>query len=95
MNKLEEIFNAWIISNKPTDDFIELAKKRIEICNSCEFKKDIIKNKKWSFYCSECTCPINKKIFSPKHNPCPKSKWGNVDDEYLFLYKDKTDKSLF
>lgn len=95
VDKIEEIFKAWISSTNPNKEVEELAKRRVAICISCEYKEEALKNKKWSFYCKKCTCPINKKIFSPKHNACPENKWEYVDSEYQFLYKEKIDKSLF
>lgn len=95
MTKINEIFEAWLVALNPDEEFKMLSTQRFEICTTCEFKKEVVKNKKWSFYCSQCSCPINKKIFSTKYNPCPKSKWESVDKNYSFLYKDKTDKSLF
>jgi hypothetical protein len=94
VNKIEEIFKAWVSSANPNKDVEELAKQRVKICTSCEYKDEVIQNKKWSFYCTKCTCPINKKIFSPKHNACPENKWEDIDSGYEFLYKDKIKKSV-
>jgi len=75
MNKIEEIFKAWNIAFNPDDAQAELAAKRIEICNSCEFKKtDFGLNR-----CSVCGCALRGKVFSPVKGACPKGKWDDVD----------------
>ena len=40
MNKIEEIFKAWKISYNPNDLESGLAIKRMEICDTCDSKKD-------------------------------------------------------
>lgn len=67
------IIRAWINAVNPTEEQQHIAESRLEICDLCD------KNKRWKktklFYCSECGCPINKKIFSPIGNHCPLLKW--------------------
>jgi hypothetical protein len=75
MNKLEEIFKAWNISFNPDDSQAELAGKRIEICNSCEFKTTTLGINR----CSVCGCALKGKVFSPVKGACPKGKWDEVD----------------
>ena len=60
----KEIFEAWKISFNPTPIQEELAEKRLNICLGCEYRKEVLKGVKWSAYCGDCGCPINKKIFS-------------------------------
>ena len=75
MNKIEEIFKSWNIAFNPNDAQAELAAKRIEVCNSCEFKKtDFGLNR-----CSVCGCALRGKVFSPIKGACPKGKWDEVD----------------
>ena len=38
--KVNEIFSAWGIMFNPNDEQAELATERIQICNSCEHKKE-------------------------------------------------------
>ena len=61
----------------------ETAKKRAEICTSCEFSEkgihsavlpDVTLGEVEGFYCSVCFCPLSVKVRS-KSNKCPKSKW--------------------
>jgi hypothetical protein len=74
MNKIEEIFKSWGISINPNGNQSELASKRIQICNSCEHKKDgIIKT------CDVCGCSLRAKVFSPVFDTCPIGKWKDVD----------------
>ena len=57
-----EIINAWIISINQNEEQKTLALNRANICNTCEYKKYVIKKP----ICSACGCPITKKIFSEK-----------------------------
>ncbi|MCK9417292.1 hypothetical protein M0Q97_11650 [Candidatus Dojkabacteria bacterium] len=89
MNKIEEIFKSWRISYSPDDEQAELATKRIEICDTCEFKTiteipgiDILTR------CSVCGCSLRAKIYTPRTyldsgGSCPKEKWKNVEIEHL------------
>jgi hypothetical protein len=77
MNKIEEIFKAWKISYNPTNLQGELAIKRMEICDTCEFKKDIP-----IIHCGQCGCMLSKKIYTPVTHGCPKGKWLDVELEF-------------
>jgi hypothetical protein len=90
----EEIFKAWKASIKPTPKQEEHAQKRLDICLGCDFRKEVLKGVKWSAYCGDCGCPINKKIFSPIFNACTQKKWEDVDSEYLDSIPDKKKKSI-
>jgi ribosomal protein L37E len=83
---LREIVNAWIISFNPTPEQKKLALDRANICDTCEYKTYVIKKP----ICSECGCPIGKKIFSQEQNPCPKKKWKEVDSKYFSENKQKS-----
>jgi hypothetical protein len=74
MNKVTEIFKAWSIAYNPQRPEIDLAKKRIEVCDSCEFKatSPIIR-------CTVCGCSLKGKIYSPVKGACPKGKWDEID----------------
>jgi len=75
MNKLSEIFQAWVAASKPTQEQQSIAKYRTSICDSCD-KKTYVKAVDM-FVCGECGCPLSKKVFSPKPGPeaCPLAKW--------------------
>lgn len=79
----KEIFDAWKISLKPTVKQEELARLRLESCFGCDSRKEVIKGLKWSAFCGECGCPLNKKVFSTTYNACPLKKWENIDSKYL------------
>lgn len=81
----KKILEAWKISANPNEKQAELAKKRLEICEMCPSKNEILKNKKWSHICKECGCPINKKIFTNNYNECPLGKWESIDTQYFKL----------
>ena len=75
MNKISEIFQAWVAAAKPTPEQLSTAQHRSQICDSCEhktFTKAI-----QTFVCGKCGCPLSKKVFSPKPGPeaCPLAKW--------------------
>ena len=78
IKKASEIFKSWQTSFNPTDSQAELAAKRAEICNTCEFKKTTPFD-----VCGACGCPLQKKIYSPRLNACPHSKWSEVEQKYL------------
>ena len=77
MNKIEEIFKSWGISINPNEEQSELASKRIQICNSCEHKKEGVINT-----CDVCGCALKAKVFTPVKNACPIGKWEEVDSEF-------------
>ena len=74
MNKIEEIFKSWNISFDPNNKQSKLASQRIEICNSCEFKRTTLKVNT----CGVCGCLLKGKIFSPVVSACPKGKWDEI-----------------
>ena len=89
MNKVEEIFKSFGIFFNHTDSQFELASKRIEICDSCEFK-DIVSIGPVDLLarCTVCGCSLKQKIYTPKTyldagGSCPKEKWKNVEQEML------------
>lgn len=75
MNKLLEIASAWIAANNPTEEKMQLAESRLQVCNSCEHNKlsEIFKYPQ----CAKCGCPLSKKVFSPLpgKEACPLKKW--------------------
>ena len=89
MNKIEEIFTAWKISFNPDDAQADIAAKRIEICDVCEFKEMITLGPVDIFArCKVCGCALRAKIFTPVTHldpggSCPHGKWNTVEDEYL------------
>jgi hypothetical protein len=90
----KEIFDAWKLSFNPSEIQEELAQKRLNVCLGCDFRKEVLKGIKWSAYCIDCGCPINKKVFSKHFNPCTQKKWKEVDSEYITPLKKKDDDTL-
>jgi hypothetical protein len=74
VNKLSEIFQAWVAAANPTPEKKLLAEQRTAICDGCEHKTY---TKLLDLYtCGLCGCPLNKKVFSPNGpNACPGNKW--------------------
>ena len=87
-----EIIEAWVIAKNPNERQKEIANKRAVICNDCEFSSQIIKGLEISIICNNCGCPLVKKIYTNKYNPCPHRKWAEIDEPY---FKQKNDKTLF
>ncbi len=84
---LLNIIRAWGASYFATDEQKQRAEERLEICNSCEFIKEI----SIGYICGKCRCPIRKKVFSLKFNDCPEKKWRDVDVKFFGDHKiDKT-----
>jgi hypothetical protein len=83
LSKTKEIFEAWAISFNPNDAQAELASKRIAICDVCEHKTI-----EPYIHCNQCGCALKAKIYTPRTykddgGTCPKTKWKEVEDEYL------------
>jgi len=75
MLKIVEIAKAWIAAANPTSTQQIIAEHRASVCDTCPSKAynatiDL-------YYCDECGCPLNKKIFSTVEGPkaCPLAKW--------------------
>jgi hypothetical protein len=77
MNKIEEIFKAWQISYNPTSLQGELAIKRMEICDTCDYKRN-----NPVIHCGECGCLLSKKIYTPVIGGCPRGKWIAVEMDF-------------
>jgi hypothetical protein len=90
----KEIFDAWKTSLNPTPEQEELAQKRLGVCLGCDFRKEVLKGVKWSAYCGDCGCPLNKKVFSKNFNPCTQKKWFDVDSKYIEPTIDKNSSTL-
>lgn len=87
---LKEIISTWVTSFSASDSQKKLAEERLKICESCPSIKKVLKKKSWSFICGECGCPVAKKVFTNRYNPCPLQKWENVDVKYFDLKHKKT-----
>lgn len=90
----KEVFTAWLISIKPTEMQKKLALERLEVCKSCDKRKELLKNNRWSAYCGLCNCPLSKKVFSKMYNPCPADKWESIDIKYMEKQETKNKSSL-
>jgi len=80
---IKTIIDAWIIAFNPTKKETELAMERSQICDICPSKKEFIRNIELSVVCTECGCPIGKKIYTNIYNACPLGKWKEVDRKYF------------
>lgn len=89
MSNIFEIIEAWIELRNPSSFRKELAIARLNICNTCDSKKTILKNIKPIEICGLCKCPLDQKVFTTKKNDCPLKKWDLVDNSELFIQKDK------
>ena len=75
MNKISEIFQAWVAAANPSPEQKSIAEYRSSVCDTCP-KREYVKAIA-TFICGECGCPLNKKVFSPVEGPkaCPLAKW--------------------
>lgn len=89
MINIKTILEAWAISYNPTEKENELAIARLKICDNCSSKKELIKKVQLLVVCSECGCPLVKKIYTNSYNACPLMKWGEVDEKYFPPQKSK------
>jgi len=79
MSNFENTLRSWKISLAPNEQQRNLADQRKKICQQCESCKEFtnqLMKKIVDYYCSECNCPIGKKIYSITEL-CPKNKWSN------------------
>jgi hypothetical protein len=94
MSNIEEIFAAWRIQFNPNEPNFDIASKRIEICDSCEFKTEIqLPNPdpqivEYLTRCTVCGCALKSKAFNTvtykdQGGSCPHGKWNFIEDEYL------------
>lgn len=74
MNKISEIFQAWVAAANPTPVEKEIAEYRSGVCDSCEHKTY---TKALNIYtCGLCECVLSKKVFSPAGpEACPDKRW--------------------
>lgn len=78
MNKAVEIFKAWATMFNPNSVQVDLALERVQICESCEYKKISP-----MVHCELCDCPLKAKIYSPLKGACPAGKWDEIDEKHL------------
>ena len=90
----KEIIQAWMKSKNPTEKEQELAEKRLDICLGCDYRREVLKGIKWSAYCGDCGCPLQKKVYSNIFNACTQKKWGEIDSEYMEPISDKNNITL-
>ena len=79
-----EIADAWIAkaTAKPNSARALLAKERLKICETCEWKQAKSVGGNEYFVCGKCGCPLAGKSFSSQENACPIRKW-TCDLEYF------------
>ena len=77
--------------HSPTEVEIELARKRLEICQSCDSSVEKVENGNISMICGECECPLSKLSVFPEYNVCDLHRWRDCDKGYFNI---KTDISL-
>jgi hypothetical protein len=94
MLNFKEIFNAWVKFGNPTEQQKKLANARFSICQGCEYKKEIIKDKNWALLCGKCGCPIKAKVFSDAKNPCPAGFWEEIDKKFGIYIEQKENNSV-
>jgi hypothetical protein len=91
IKKVKEIVDAWVIATNPSPEQLKLAEARLNVCNGCEY---IGYGKKGNPKCNECGCPLQKKIFSAKHDACPLHKWIDVENSNLYKDTQKINKTI-
>ena len=92
--KYKYLFDAWVIAKNPTESQKYMANDRLDICKTCEYRKETFKGQKWSTICKLCGCPLSKKVFSPMFNPCPRGKWEEIDSNYIERISKKTKDTI-
>lgn len=78
---IREIVQAWAIKINPTERQRKMAEERYAICINCPSNKKVF-GEAWSEVCAECSCPLQAKIFTAKHDACDLHKWLEVENKY-------------
>lgn len=87
---LKKIATAWWDSYFGPENIKELAEARLAICEVCPSRRVALRKLVPFPQCSECGCPLGKKVFSPQYNDCPLGKWEKVDSESTVFQKRKS-----
>lgn len=69
-----DITKSWAKRINPSKEELELANKRIKVCNTCEHRKVLINFGQPIFKCELCTCPIKSLVYT-EAKTCPKGFW--------------------
>lgn len=71
----KEIAVAWARKINPTQEQMDKAVVRLEICDTCE-EKGLREMPVEHYYCKACGCPLSAKVYTPKgKESCPRGKW--------------------
>lgn len=76
-----KIFSAFKTKLTANHSEKELALKRLEICNGCEFKSREIESS--LVRCRSCGCLLHGKVFTQQYSECPENKWAEIDKPYF------------
>ncbi|MCT4665618.1 MAG: hypothetical protein N4A45_10330 [Flavobacteriales bacterium] len=82
MPNFKHILEGWKNYAFENPEIEELAKKRAEICHTCDLKKktliDVLEDyriiKAKGYVCGQCNCPLSSKL-RVKNEKCPENKW--------------------
>lgn len=74
--KVKEIYEGWKNLLIPDEEIEMIAKTRIDICNACPFKQEML----LIDCCSLCHCPIVSKARS-LDSECPKGFWESKNNK--------------
>jgi len=85
---VKKISKAWFDSYFGSNQQKELSQKRLNICEGCPERTTTTIGFTFPI-CSQCGCPLQKKIFSSNFNDCPLGKWKDVDNEHPIIFKKK------
>jgi lipoate synthase len=94
MIDFKEVIESWITKFNPTDLEKQLSEERLTICKNCVYYTEVLKKKKWSAVCTECSCPLIGKIFTSKVKSCRIGNWYDVDKKYGIYKETKTNKTI-
>lgn len=78
MGKLNEIAEGWanlILKPKAVEN---IAKARLNICNTCQWNSKFHESKRPDVHCTKCGCTIAAKVRSME-SECPIAKWPKVE----------------
>lgn len=87
---VNEVIEDGIKNYSPTEKQIELAHKRLKICQLCENGVKKIDNGITTIICNDCGCSLSKISFFQEFNVCGLHKFINTDKGYFNIKENKT-----
>jgi len=77
LKMIKEIVSGWWYYFNENDSVEEVARKRMEICNGCQWHSSKMLTKRPDVHCTKCGCTLAAKTRSLESS-CPLKKWTST-----------------